>query len=172
MKYQRDEFCLPSAYCTAELTPHFCLPQPQCLGQFRGCSGAVAKLALGWARSPPVIYGQQCWKGKKSCLMHRGQAHASLWSLWLGAGLKSEPGPGHAFLLFLKVVKAASASLLLHCFLFRERRKFFMSWRELLPPWLVIVAGLTGIVLLCVSTKDVPMAPLRTKVRLSRGEGS
>ncbi|NWR49996.1 ENTP2 diphosphohydrolase, partial [Regulus satrapa] len=35
--------------------------------------------------------------------------------------------------------------------------------RELLPPWLVIVAGLTGIVLLCVSTKDVPMAPLRTK---------
>ncbi|XP_057894386.1 ectonucleoside triphosphate diphosphohydrolase 2-like [Melospiza georgiana] len=38
-----------------------------------------------------------------------------------------------------------------------------MSWRELLPPWLVIVAGLTGIVLLCVSTKDVPMAPLRTK---------
>lgn len=47
-----------------------------------------------------------------------------------------------------------------------------MSWRELLPPWLVIVAGLTGIVLLCVSTKDVPMDPLRTKVRLSRGEGS
>ncbi|XP_010719068.1 ectonucleoside triphosphate diphosphohydrolase 2-like [Meleagris gallopavo] len=38
-----------------------------------------------------------------------------------------------------------------------------MSWRELLPPWLVIVAGLTGIVLLCVSTKDVPIAPLRTK---------
>ncbi|XP_009091765.3 ectonucleoside triphosphate diphosphohydrolase 2-like isoform X1 [Serinus canaria] len=38
-----------------------------------------------------------------------------------------------------------------------------MSWRELLPPWLVIVAGLTGIVLLCVSTKDVPLAPLRTK---------
>ncbi|XP_005055485.1 PREDICTED: ectonucleoside triphosphate diphosphohydrolase 2-like isoform X2 [Ficedula albicollis] len=38
-----------------------------------------------------------------------------------------------------------------------------MSWRELLPPWLVIVAGLTGIVLLCVSTKDVPVAPLRTK---------
>ncbi|NXK20475.1 ENTP2 diphosphohydrolase, partial [Arenaria interpres] len=35
--------------------------------------------------------------------------------------------------------------------------------RELLPPWLVIVAGLTGIVLLCVSTKDVPVAPLRTK---------
>ncbi|NXC49627.1 ENTP2 diphosphohydrolase, partial [Penelope pileata] len=35
--------------------------------------------------------------------------------------------------------------------------------RELLPPWLVIVAGLTGIVLLCVSTKDVPIAPLRTK---------
>ncbi|NWZ20123.1 ENTP2 diphosphohydrolase, partial [Asarcornis scutulata] len=30
--------------------------------------------------------------------------------------------------------------------------------RELLPPWLVIVAGLTGIVLLCVSTKDVPNA--------------
>ncbi|NXS67999.1 ENTP2 diphosphohydrolase, partial [Pandion haliaetus] len=28
--------------------------------------------------------------------------------------------------------------------------------RELLPPWLVIIAGLTGIVLLCVSTKDVP----------------
>ncbi|XP_054077072.1 ectonucleoside triphosphate diphosphohydrolase 2-like [Rissa tridactyla] len=38
-----------------------------------------------------------------------------------------------------------------------------MSWRELLPPWLVIVAGLTGIVLLCVSTKDVPVAPPRTK---------
>ncbi|NXB75129.1 ENTP2 diphosphohydrolase, partial [Donacobius atricapilla] len=35
--------------------------------------------------------------------------------------------------------------------------------RELLPPWLVIVAGLTGIVLLCVSTKDVPTALLRTK---------
>ncbi|NXM34566.1 ENTP2 diphosphohydrolase, partial [Oxyruncus cristatus] len=35
--------------------------------------------------------------------------------------------------------------------------------RELLPPWLVIVAGLTGIVLLCVSTKDVPVGPLRTK---------
>ncbi|NXS42710.1 ENTP2 diphosphohydrolase, partial [Balaeniceps rex] len=34
--------------------------------------------------------------------------------------------------------------------------------RELLPPWLVIVAGLTGIVLLCVSTKDVPTS-LRTK---------
>lgn len=42
-----------------------------------------------------------------------------------------------------------------------------MSWRELLPPWLVIVAGLTGIVLLCVSTKDVPVAPPRTKVRVS-----
>ncbi|NXE07531.1 ENTP2 diphosphohydrolase, partial [Lophotis ruficrista] len=26
--------------------------------------------------------------------------------------------------------------------------------RELLPPWLVIVAGLTGIMLLCISTKD------------------
>ncbi|KAM9271122.1 ectonucleoside triphosphate diphosphohydrolase 2-like [Morus bassanus] len=38
-----------------------------------------------------------------------------------------------------------------------------MSWRELLPPWLVIVAGLTGIVLLCVSTKDVPITPHRTK---------
>ncbi|XP_010156788.1 PREDICTED: ectonucleoside triphosphate diphosphohydrolase 2-like [Eurypyga helias] len=38
-----------------------------------------------------------------------------------------------------------------------------MSWRELLPPWLVIIAGLTGIVLLCVSTKDVPVTPLRTK---------
>ncbi|XP_074702072.1 ectonucleoside triphosphate diphosphohydrolase 2-like [Strix aluco] len=38
-----------------------------------------------------------------------------------------------------------------------------MSWRELLPPWLVIAAGLTGIVLLCVSTKDVPITPLRTK---------
>ncbi|XP_010082706.1 PREDICTED: ectonucleoside triphosphate diphosphohydrolase 2-like [Pterocles gutturalis] len=38
-----------------------------------------------------------------------------------------------------------------------------MSWRELLPPWLVILAGLTGIVLLCVSTKDVPITPLRTK---------
>ncbi|KFR15826.1 Ectonucleoside triphosphate diphosphohydrolase 2, partial [Opisthocomus hoazin] len=35
--------------------------------------------------------------------------------------------------------------------------------RELLPPWLVIVAGLTGIVLLCVSTKDVPVTPPRTK---------
>ncbi|KFW11604.1 Ectonucleoside triphosphate diphosphohydrolase 2, partial [Eurypyga helias] len=35
--------------------------------------------------------------------------------------------------------------------------------RELLPPWLVIIAGLTGIVLLCVSTKDVPVTPLRTK---------
>ncbi|NWS66242.1 ENTP2 diphosphohydrolase, partial [Crotophaga sulcirostris] len=35
--------------------------------------------------------------------------------------------------------------------------------RELLPPWLVIIAGLTGIVLLCVSTKDVPITPLRTK---------
>lgn len=42
-----------------------------------------------------------------------------------------------------------------------------MSWRELLPPWLVIVAGLTGIVLLCVSTKDVPITPSRTKVRAS-----
>ncbi|NXL43889.1 ENTP2 diphosphohydrolase, partial [Podilymbus podiceps] len=31
--------------------------------------------------------------------------------------------------------------------------------RELLPPWLVIAAGLTGIVLLCISTKDVPIAP-------------
>ncbi|KAM6047659.1 ectonucleoside triphosphate diphosphohydrolase 2-like [Chlamydotis macqueenii] len=38
-----------------------------------------------------------------------------------------------------------------------------MSWRELLPPWLVIVGGLTGIMLLCISTKDVPIAPLRTK---------
>ncbi|KFP13890.1 Ectonucleoside triphosphate diphosphohydrolase 2, partial [Egretta garzetta] len=35
--------------------------------------------------------------------------------------------------------------------------------RELLPPCLVIVAGLTGIMLLCVSTKDVPITPLRTK---------
>ncbi|NXF91391.1 ENTP2 diphosphohydrolase, partial [Eubucco bourcierii] len=35
--------------------------------------------------------------------------------------------------------------------------------RELLPPWLVIVAGLTGIVLLCASTKNVPATPLRTK---------
>ncbi|NXX18986.1 ENTP2 diphosphohydrolase, partial [Podargus strigoides] len=35
--------------------------------------------------------------------------------------------------------------------------------RELLPPWLVIVAGLTGIVLLCISTKDVPITPPRTK---------
>ncbi|NXI90083.1 ENTP2 diphosphohydrolase, partial [Psophia crepitans] len=35
--------------------------------------------------------------------------------------------------------------------------------RELLPPWLVIVAGLTGIVLLCVSTQDVPITPPRTK---------
>ncbi|XP_025905134.1 ectonucleoside triphosphate diphosphohydrolase 2-like [Nothoprocta perdicaria] len=38
-----------------------------------------------------------------------------------------------------------------------------MSWRELLPPWLVIAAGLTGIVLLCVSTKDVPSTPLWSK---------
>lgn len=91
----------------------------------------------------------------------------SLWSLWLGAGLNSEPGPGHAFLLFLKGVEAAG--LLLHCFLCGERRALFMSWRELLPPWLVIVAGLTGIVLLCVSTKDVPVAPLRTKVRALQG---
>ncbi|NXS57551.1 ENTP2 diphosphohydrolase, partial [Brachypteracias leptosomus] len=35
--------------------------------------------------------------------------------------------------------------------------------RELLPPWLVIAAGLTGILLLCVSTKDVPITPPRTK---------
>ncbi|KFQ89146.1 Ectonucleoside triphosphate diphosphohydrolase 2, partial [Phoenicopterus ruber ruber] len=35
--------------------------------------------------------------------------------------------------------------------------------RELLPPWLVIAAGLTGIVLLCVSTKDVPITPPGTK---------
>ncbi|NXD14433.1 ENTP2 diphosphohydrolase, partial [Nothocercus nigrocapillus] len=35
--------------------------------------------------------------------------------------------------------------------------------RELLPPWLVIAAGLTGIVLLCVSTKDVPTTPLWSK---------
>ncbi|XP_069729205.1 ectonucleoside triphosphate diphosphohydrolase 2-like [Phaenicophaeus curvirostris] len=41
-----------------------------------------------------------------------------------------------------------------------------MSWRELLPPWLVIIAGLTGIVLLCVSTKDVPVAPLRSKYNI------
>lgn len=161
MKYQRDEFCLLSTHHTAELTPHFCLPQRRCLGQFRGCSGALAELALGRARSPAGIYGQQRWKGELP--------DASLWSLWLGAGLKSEPGPGHAFLLFLKVVKAAGVSLLLRCFPFCERRKLFMSWRELLPPWLVIVAGLTGIVLLCVSTKDVPVAPLSTKVRGSRG---
>lgn len=45
-----------------------------------------------------------------------------------------------------------------------------MSWRELLPPWLVIVAGLTGIVLLCVSTKDVPVTPLKIKVR-ANGSG-
>nr|XP_010311344.1 PREDICTED: ectonucleoside triphosphate diphosphohydrolase 2 [Balearica regulorum gibbericeps] len=38
-----------------------------------------------------------------------------------------------------------------------------MSWRELLPPWMVIVAGLTGIVLLCVSTQDVPITPPRIK---------
>lgn len=171
MEYQRDEFCLLSAHYPAELTPHFCLPQRRCLGQFRGCSGAAAELAVGRARSPPAIYGRQRWKGKKRCLTHPGRAHASLWSLWLGAGLKSEPGPDHAFLLFLKVVKAAGVSLLLRCFLFGERRNLFMSWRELLPPWLVIVAGLTGIVLLCVSTKDVPMAPLRTKVRALQGRG-
>lgn len=46
-----------------------------------------------------------------------------------------------------------------------------MSWRELLPPWLVIVAGLTGIVLLCVSTKDVPIVPLRSKYGLVLGAG-
>uniref|UniRef100_A0A7M4FYV1 Ectonucleoside triphosphate diphosphohydrolase 2-like n=1 Tax=Crocodylus porosus TaxID=8502 RepID=A0A7M4FYV1_CROPO len=34
-----------------------------------------------------------------------------------------------------------------------------MSWRELLPPCLVIVAGLTGILLLCVSTKIVKIPP-------------
>ncbi|KAM9370767.1 ectonucleoside triphosphate diphosphohydrolase 2-like [Phaethornis superciliosus] len=38
-----------------------------------------------------------------------------------------------------------------------------MSWRELLPPWLVIIAGLAGILLLCVSTKDVPITPPRDK---------
>ncbi|NXN18479.1 ENTP2 diphosphohydrolase, partial [Indicator maculatus] len=37
---------------------------------------------------------------------------------------------------------------------------------QLLPPWLVIVAGLTGIVLLCVSTQDVPLTPLGTKYGL------
>uniref|UniRef100_A0A8C6IPA9 Uncharacterized protein n=1 Tax=Melopsittacus undulatus TaxID=13146 RepID=A0A8C6IPA9_MELUD len=65
----------------------------------------------------------------------------------------------------LKVVEGAAVSSLLHCFLscLSVGRKRFMSWRELLPPWLVIVAGLTGIVLLCVSTKDVPYTPLRTK---------
>ncbi|XP_054249574.1 ectonucleoside triphosphate diphosphohydrolase 2-like [Indicator indicator] len=41
-----------------------------------------------------------------------------------------------------------------------------MSWCQLLPPWLVIVAGLTGIVLLCVSTQDVPLTPLGTKYGL------
>ncbi|NXO00531.1 ENTP2 diphosphohydrolase, partial [Rhinopomastus cyanomelas] len=34
---------------------------------------------------------------------------------------------------------------------------------ELLPPWLVIIAGLTGILLLCVSTKDVPVTLPSTK---------
>ncbi|XP_071622016.1 ectonucleoside triphosphate diphosphohydrolase 2-like isoform X1 [Heliangelus exortis] len=34
-----------------------------------------------------------------------------------------------------------------------------MSWPELLAPWLVIAAGLGGILLLCVSTKDVPVTP-------------
>lgn len=34
----------------------------------------------------------------------------------------------------------------------------------------MIVAGLTGIVLLCVSTKDVPVTPLGTKVR-ANGSG-
>ncbi|PKK20557.1 ectonucleoside triphosphate diphosphohydrolase 2 [Columba livia] len=47
-----------------------------------------------------------------------------------------------------------------------------MSWRELLPPWLVITAGLTGIVLLCVSTKDVPVTPLRTKYGIVLDAGS
>nr|XP_025969596.1 ectonucleoside triphosphate diphosphohydrolase 2-like [Dromaius novaehollandiae] len=47
-----------------------------------------------------------------------------------------------------------------------------MSWRELLPPWLVIVAGLTGIVLLCVSTKDVPTTPLGTKYGIVLDAGS
>jgi len=94
----------------------------------------------------------------------------SLWSLWLGAGLKSKPGPGPAFLLFLKVAKSSRcqfAAPLLPLLILCERRKYSMSWRELLPPWLVIVAGLTGIVLLCVSTKDVPVTPPRTKVRAS-----
>ncbi|XP_074871477.1 ectonucleoside triphosphate diphosphohydrolase 2-like [Carettochelys insculpta] len=34
-----------------------------------------------------------------------------------------------------------------------------MSWRELLPPSLVILAGLIGILLLCVTTKDVQDPP-------------
>ncbi|XP_053863910.1 ectonucleoside triphosphate diphosphohydrolase 2-like [Malaclemys terrapin pileata] len=34
-----------------------------------------------------------------------------------------------------------------------------MSWRELLPPSLVILAGLIGILLLCVTTKDVQNPP-------------
>ncbi|XP_032621108.1 ectonucleoside triphosphate diphosphohydrolase 2-like [Chelonoidis abingdonii] len=36
-----------------------------------------------------------------------------------------------------------------------------MSWRELLPPSLVILAGLIGILLLCVTTKDVQNPPRR-----------
>ncbi|XP_043354458.1 ectonucleoside triphosphate diphosphohydrolase 2-like [Dermochelys coriacea] len=34
-----------------------------------------------------------------------------------------------------------------------------MSWRELLPPSLVILAGLIGILLLCITTKDVQNPP-------------
>ncbi|XP_009963599.3 ectonucleoside triphosphate diphosphohydrolase 2 [Tyto alba] len=47
-----------------------------------------------------------------------------------------------------------------------------MSWRELLPPWMVIAAGLTGIVLLCVSTKDVPITPPRTQYGIVLDTGS
>ncbi|KFV48991.1 Ectonucleoside triphosphate diphosphohydrolase 2, partial [Tyto alba] len=44
--------------------------------------------------------------------------------------------------------------------------------RELLPPWMVIAAGLTGIVLLCVSTKDVPITPPRTQYGIVLDTGS
>ncbi|NXE94890.1 ENTP2 diphosphohydrolase, partial [Menura novaehollandiae] len=41
--------------------------------------------------------------------------------------------------------------------------------RELLPPWLVIVAGLTGIVLLCVSTKDNVLGVFQYGIVLDAG---
>ncbi|NXY74497.1 ENTP2 diphosphohydrolase, partial [Glareola pratincola] len=41
--------------------------------------------------------------------------------------------------------------------------------RELLPPWLVIIAGLTGIVLLCVSTKDDVLGVFQYGIVLDAG---